>query len=91
MKDHWKNEYRTPEHFFRLYQNSFKRKANGGGTYFSNARVESHLTFENNVEEKHPQMYNDNIEANLALKNGDFNNINDITHLEVEDFFRDRS
>ncbi|XP_049399937.1 uncharacterized protein LOC125864030 [Solanum stenotomum] len=31
MKDHWKNECRTPEHFVRLYQNSFKRKANRGG------------------------------------------------------------
>ncbi|XP_015068737.1 uncharacterized protein LOC107013312 [Solanum pennellii] len=46
MKGHWENECRTLEHFVRLYQNSFKRKANRGGTSSSNARVESHLTFE---------------------------------------------
>ncbi|KAK4737833.1 hypothetical protein R3W88_001530 [Solanum pinnatisectum] len=91
MKGHWKNECQTPEHFVRLYQNSFKRKANRGGTSSSNARVESHLAFENNVAERPSQMYNDNIKANLALKNDDFNDLNDITHLEVEDFFGDRN
>ena len=55
MKGHWKNECRTPEHFVMLYQNSFKRKTNRGSTS-SNARVVSHLTFENNIEEKPSQM-----------------------------------
>ncbi|XP_015169906.1 uncharacterized protein [Solanum tuberosum] len=91
MKDHWKNECWTPEHFVRLYQNSFKRKANRSGASSSNAWVESHLTFENNVDERPSQMYNDNIEANLALKNDDFNDLNDVTHLEVDDFFGDRN
>ena len=79
------------EHFVKHYQNFFKRKANRGGTSSSNTRVESHLTFENNIEEEPSQMYNDNIEANLTLKNDDFNNFNDITRLEVEDFFGDRN
>ncbi|TMW89313.1 hypothetical protein EJD97_017365 [Solanum chilense] len=73
----------------RLNQNTFKRKANRCGTSSFNARVTGQLKI-NNVEKK-PSQYNDNIEANLALKNDDFNNLNDITHLEVEDFFGDHN
>ena len=91
MKGHWKNECRTSEHFVRLYQNSFKRKGNKNGASSSNARVELHLTYENDVEAGPSQKYDDNIEANLALKNDDFNGLDDITHLEVEDFFEDRN
>ncbi|XP_060210369.1 uncharacterized protein LOC132637274 [Lycium barbarum] len=91
LKGHWKNECRAPEHFARLYQNSFKRKANRGGASSTNARVESHMTFKNNDEAGPSRKYDDNVEANLALKDDDFDGFDDITHLEVEDFFGDRN
>ncbi|XP_060206363.1 uncharacterized protein LOC132634064 [Lycium barbarum] len=91
LKGHWKNECRAPEHFVRLYQNSFKRKANRGGASSANSRVESHMTFKNNDEAGPSQKYDDNVEANLALKDDDFDGLDDITHLEVEDFFGDRN
>ena len=90
MKGHWKNECRAHEHFARLYQNSFKRKENKGGAP-SNARMESHLTFENDVEAGPSQKYDDDAEANLALKEDDFDGLDDITHLEDEDFFGDQN
>ncbi|XP_015159511.1 uncharacterized protein [Solanum tuberosum] len=70
LKDHWKNEYRAPEHFVRLYQNSFKKKGNKGGS--------SHK-------------YDENVEVNLALKGDAFDGLDNITHLEAEDFFEDRN
>ncbi|TMW80425.1 hypothetical protein EJD97_020265, partial [Solanum chilense] len=56
LKGHWKNEYRTPEHFAESSQN-----------------------------------YNENVEANLALKDDAFDGLDDITYLEVEDFFGDHN
>ncbi|XP_015159716.1 uncharacterized protein [Solanum tuberosum] len=91
MKGHWKNECRAAEHFIRLYQDSLKRKGNKNGAYSSNAQVESHLTYKNDVEAGPSQKYDDNIEANLAFKDDDFDDLDDITHLEVEDFFGDRN
>ncbi|KAH0682906.1 hypothetical protein KY289_020658 [Solanum tuberosum] len=91
MKGHWKNECRAAEHFIRLYQDSLKRKGNKNGAYSSNAQVESHLTYKNDVEAGPSQKYDDNIEANLALKDDDFDDLDDITHLEVEDFFGDQN
>lgn len=35
MKDHWKNNCRTPMYFARLYPNSFKRMGNEGGACFN--------------------------------------------------------
>lgn len=90
MKGHWKNECRAPEHFARLYQNSFKKKGNKGGSS-SNARMESHMTFKNDDEAGPSQKYDDNVEANLALKDDDFNDLDDITHLAIEDFFGDKN
>ncbi|XP_049391642.1 uncharacterized protein LOC125856122 [Solanum stenotomum] len=49
LKGNWKNECRAPEHFVRLYQNSFKRKGNKGGASSSNAQMESHLTLKDDV------------------------------------------
>ena len=89
MKGHWKNECRAHEHFVRLYQNSFKRKGNKGGA--SNGRVESHLTFKDDAQARPSQKYAENIEANLALKDDAFDGLDDITHLEAEDFFGDRN
>ncbi|XP_049358893.1 uncharacterized protein LOC125823579 [Solanum verrucosum] len=91
LKGHWKNECRAPEHFVRLYQNSFKRKGNRGGASSSNARVESHLTLKNNAQAGSFQKYDENVEANLALKDDVFDGLDDITHLEAEDFFGDRN
>ncbi|XP_060188200.1 uncharacterized protein LOC132617248 [Lycium barbarum] len=82
LKGHRKNECRAPEHFVRLYQNSFKRKANRGG-----ARVESHMTSKNDDDTGPSRKYYDNVGANLALKDDDFDGLDDVTHLEVEDFF----
>ncbi|XP_049410332.1 uncharacterized protein LOC125873437 [Solanum stenotomum] len=87
MKGHWKNKCRAAEHFVRLYQDSLKRKGNKNGASSSNAQVESHLTYKNDVEAGPSQKYDDNIEANMALKDDDFGDLDDITHLEVEDFF----
>ncbi|XP_049352655.1 uncharacterized protein LOC125817130 [Solanum verrucosum] len=91
LKGHWKNECRAAEHFVRLYQDSLKRKGNKNGASSSNARVESHLTYKNDAEAGPSQKYDDNIEANLALKDDDFDDLDDITHLEVEDFFGDQN
>ncbi|XP_059315445.1 uncharacterized protein LOC132066072 [Lycium ferocissimum] len=91
LKGHWKNECRAPEHFARLYQNSFKRKANRGVASSANARVESHMTLENDEEAGPSRKYDDNVEANLTLKDDDFDGLDDITHLEVEDFFGDQN
>ncbi|XP_049360825.1 uncharacterized protein LOC125825536 [Solanum verrucosum] len=91
LKGHWKNECRAAEHFVRLYQDSLKRKGNKNGASSSNARVESHLTYKNDAEAGPSQKYDDNIEANLALKDDDFGDLDDITHLEVEDFFGDQN
>ncbi|XP_049381253.1 uncharacterized protein LOC125845763 [Solanum stenotomum] len=91
MKGHWKNECRANEHFVRLYQDSLKTKGNKNGASSSNARVESHLTYKNDVEAGPSQKYDDSIEANLALKDDDFDDFDDITHLEVEDFFGDQN
>ncbi|XP_049388695.1 uncharacterized protein LOC125853067 [Solanum stenotomum] len=91
MKEHWKNECRAAEHFVRLYQDSLKRKGNKNGASSSNARVESHLSYKNDVEAGPSQKYDDNIEENLALKDDDFDDLDDITHLEVEDFFGDQN
>ncbi|XP_015167812.1 uncharacterized protein [Solanum tuberosum] len=89
LKGHWKNECQAPEHFVRLYQNSIKRKGNKGGASSSNARVESHLTLKDDAQAGYSQKYDENVEANLALKDDAFDGLNDITHLEAEDFFGD--
>ncbi|XP_049370106.1 uncharacterized protein LOC125835008 [Solanum verrucosum] len=91
LKGHWKNECRAPEHFVRLYQNSFKRKGNKGGASSYNARVESHLTLKDDAQAGSSQKYDENVEANLALKDDAFDGLDDITHLEAEDFFGDRN
>ncbi|XP_060170489.1 uncharacterized protein LOC132601427 [Lycium barbarum] len=90
LKGHWKNECRAPEHFARLYQNSFKRKANRDGASSTNAPVESHMTLKNDDEIGPSRKYDDNVEATLALKDDDFDGLDDITHLEV-DFFGDQN
>ncbi|XP_075092483.1 uncharacterized protein LOC142172709 [Nicotiana tabacum] len=91
MKGHWKIECRAPEHFVKLYQNSFERKANNVGASSVNAPVESHLTFKNDFEAGPSNKNDDNAEANLALNDDDFQGLDDITHLEVEDFFGDQN
>ncbi|KAK4733531.1 hypothetical protein R3W88_007792 [Solanum pinnatisectum] len=92
LKGHWKNECRALEHFVRPYQSSFKRKENkGGGASSSNARVESHLILKDDVKAGSSQKYDENVEANLALKDDAFDGLDDITHLNAEDFFGDRN
>ncbi|XP_047251358.1 uncharacterized protein LOC124886575 [Capsicum annuum] len=90
MKEYWKNECRVPKSFASLYQGSCKRKKNEDGTS-SNARMESYLTFKNDDEVGPSQKYDDNVEANLILKDDDFDGLDDITHLETEDFFGDQN
>jgi len=85
------HECRTPELFFRLYQNFFKRKENEGSASSSNVRVESHLTLKDDAHAGSSQKYDENVEVNLALKDDAFDGLDDITHLEVEDFFGDRN
>ena len=68
MKDPWKNECRTHEHFFRLYQNFFKRKGNKSGASSSNARAESHMTLKDDDKPRTSQKYDKDVEENLALR-----------------------
>nr|XP_016474081.1 PREDICTED: uncharacterized protein LOC107795890 [Nicotiana tabacum] len=75
----------------RLYQNSIKRKANTVGASSANAPVESHLTFKNNFEAGPSNKNDDNAEANLDLNDDDFQDLDDLTHMEVEDFFGDQN
>nr|XP_016489657.1 PREDICTED: uncharacterized protein LOC107809520 [Nicotiana tabacum] len=91
MKGHWMIECRAPEHFVRLYQNFIKRKANNVGASSASAPVESHLTFKNDIQVGPSNKNDDNAEANLALNNDDFEGLDDLTHLEVEDFFGDQN
>ncbi|XP_060178036.1 uncharacterized protein LOC132607972 [Lycium barbarum] len=65
--------------------------ANRGGASSVNARVESHMTLKNDDEAGPSRKYDDNVEANLTLKDDDFDRLDDITHLEVEDFFGDQN
>lgn len=91
LKSHWKNECRTHDHFVMLYQNSFKRKGKKGGASNSNARMESHLTLKDDAQTRPSHEYNENIEANLALKNDVFDGLDDITHLKAGYFFGDQN
>lgn len=68
-----------------------KRKGNKNGASYSNARVLSHLTSKIDIEAGPSQKYDDNIEENLTLKDDDFDDLDDITHLEVEYFFGDQN
>ena len=91
MKGHWKNECLTHEHFVSIYQNSFKKKGNKSGASSSNARAESHMTLKDDDKLGTSQKYDKDIEANMVLKDNAFDGIGDITHMEVDDFFRDRN
>ncbi|XP_015080952.1 uncharacterized protein LOC107024478 [Solanum pennellii] len=67
------------------------QKGNKGGASSSKARVESHLTLKDDIQVGSSQKYNENVEANLALKDDAFDELDDITHLEAEDFFGDHN
>ena len=75
IKDHQKNEYRTHEHFIRLYQNSFKKKGNKSGASSSNARAESHMTLKEGDKPETSQKYDKDVETNLALKDDVFDGL----------------
>ena len=45
------------------------------------------MTLKDDVQAGSSQKYNENVEAILALKDDIFYGLNDITHLEDEDFF----
>ncbi|XP_015162149.1 uncharacterized protein [Solanum tuberosum] len=66
-------------------------KGNKCGASSSNARVESHLTLKDDAQTGSSKKYDENVEANLALKDDAFDVLDDITHLEAEDFFGDRN
>ena len=57
----------------------------------SNARVESYLTFKDDVQTGSSKRYGESVQTNLALKDDVFDGLDDITHLEPEDFFGDHS
>ncbi|XP_060190546.1 uncharacterized protein LOC132619758 [Lycium barbarum] len=82
-----------------------RRRCRGKGRY-NNRRDGGHHKKENNMGyQSNPsrnnchrcglkgpsRKYDDNVEANLALKDDDFDGLDDITHLEVEDFFGDQN
>ena len=72
-----------------MYHNFLKRERNKGGASSSNARVELHLNLKDDGQAGSSQKCDDNIEANLALKDDAFDGLDDINHLEAEDFFGD--
>ncbi|XP_070015904.1 uncharacterized protein [Nicotiana sylvestris] len=72
-------------------KNSIKRKTNNVGASSANAPVELHLTFKNDFEAGSSNENDDNAEANLALKDDDFQGLDDLIHLEVEDSFGDQN
>ncbi|XP_049350150.1 uncharacterized protein LOC125814731 [Solanum verrucosum] len=66
-------------------------KGNKGGPSSSNAPVESHLTLKDDAQAGSSKKYDENIEASLALKDDVIDGLDDITHLEAEDFFEDHN
>ncbi|XP_070043035.1 uncharacterized protein [Nicotiana tomentosiformis] len=80
MKGHWTHVCRTPDHFVKLYQASYKRKDNN---------VEAHLIFQNDDDKAGPSNKYDDAEANLVYIDYNFGGLANITHLEAGDFFED--
>ncbi|TMW85971.1 hypothetical protein EJD97_022174 [Solanum chilense] len=64
--------------FSKLYQKSLKRKGNENGASSSNTRKKSYLTYKNDSKARPSQKYDDNIEANLTLKDDDCDDLDDI-------------
>ena len=49
------------------------------------------MTLKDDDKPRTSQKYDKDIEANLALKDDVFDDLGDITHMEVDDFFGDRN
>ncbi|XP_047262270.1 uncharacterized protein LOC124895875 [Capsicum annuum] len=78
-KVNWVQAHGQPERRQDRGYNNMCGRGNGRGRY-------------NNRRGGGPsQKYDDNVEANLVLKDDDFNGLDDITHLEAEDFFGDQN
>ncbi|XP_070003212.1 uncharacterized protein [Nicotiana sylvestris] len=71
-------------------QNNPSRGKNGN-CHRCGMKVESHLAFKNDFEAGPSNKNDDNAKANLALNDDDFQGLDDITHLEVEDLFGDQN
>ncbi|XP_015060510.1 uncharacterized protein LOC107006477 [Solanum pennellii] len=69
---------------------SSKRKGNKSGASSSNARAESHMTLKDD-KPRTSQKYDKDVEENLALKDDIFDDLSEIIHMEVDDFFGDRN
>ncbi|KAK5819101.1 hypothetical protein PVK06_024060 [Gossypium arboreum] len=78
MKGHWSRTYRTSEHLVKLYQASFKKKGKHMETNFISQKVE--------MEEKDEDIHY-NPKTDHAYEGDKFNDLNNITHLDVADFF----
>ncbi|TMW97293.1 hypothetical protein EJD97_005840 [Solanum chilense] len=59
------------------------RKENKADASSSKVRVESHLTLKDDVQAGSSKKYNENVGANLALKDNAFDGLDGITHLEA--------
>ena len=77
--------------FCQAVSEFLQKKGKKGGASSCNVRVESHLTLKDDAQAGSSQKYDENVEANLALKDDAFDGLDDITHLEAEDFFGDRN
>ena len=48
------------------------------------------MTIKDDAQAGSSKKYDENVEANLTLKDDVFDGLDDITHLEFEDFFADQ-
>lgn len=62
-----------------------QKKRKKGDASYSNARVETHFTLNDDALTGSSKKYDENVKANLAVKYDVFDGINGVTHLDDED------
>ncbi|KAH1082841.1 hypothetical protein J1N35_022602 [Gossypium stocksii] len=78
MKGHLSHTCRTSEHLVKLYQASIKKKGK---------HMETNFISQNDEMEAKDEDIHYNTKTGHAYKGDKFNNLNNITHLDVADFF----
>ncbi|XP_015064751.1 uncharacterized protein LOC107009970 [Solanum pennellii] len=74
-----------------LFMKNHEAHPAGSAPLLEAQTVESHLILKDDVQDGCSQKYDENVEANLASKDDTFDGLDDITHLEAEDFFGDHN
>ncbi|KAK5826064.1 hypothetical protein PVK06_020972 [Gossypium arboreum] len=78
MKGHWSRTCRTSEHLVKLYQASVKRKGK---------HIETNFISQNDEMEAKDEDIHYNTKIDHAYEDDKFNDLNNVTHLDVADFF----